>query len=125
MTEDVQGICPVGWHVASLDDFNELFAFAEDYDALRSKTGWMNTNGTDLYGINVLPYCTRWSTEDHDEARFWSSTEKKSSETVYYGVQVQIYEDRTGSGGDGKGYYNAVRCVMDQSTIDELSKYWD
>ena len=60
---NIQGLCPAGWHVPTLGEWAEL----EDYitsqgfagtegTALKSTTGWNNGgNGTDDFGFSALP----------------------------------------------------------------------
>jgi uncharacterized protein (TIGR02145 family)/uncharacterized repeat protein (TIGR02543 family) len=58
-----QGICPVGWHVPSDDDWTALVNFVSTDGAgsdagtiLKSRTGWINDgNGTDDVGFSALP----------------------------------------------------------------------
>jgi uncharacterized protein (TIGR02145 family) len=58
-----QGICPVGWHVPSDDDWTALVNYVSTDGAgsdagtrLKSRTGWINDgNGTDDVGFSALP----------------------------------------------------------------------
>jgi len=59
-SEKHQGICPSGWHVPSVSEWNDLYAFVSKknsktpYNDLKSKARWA-TAGTNLYGFSVLP----------------------------------------------------------------------
>ena len=65
--EEHQGACPDGWHVPTIDEWEELFRFVAgtyDYDfyedsvayKLRSNFGWkFNMNGWDVYGLALTP----------------------------------------------------------------------
>lgn len=60
VTHPHQGICPVGWHVPSVDEWTTLLNYAESIDnianngatVLKSAKAW---NGTDALGMNILP----------------------------------------------------------------------
>ncbi|MDR3048027.1 MAG: hypothetical protein LBU51_10560 [Bacteroidales bacterium] len=51
-TTDVQGICPGGWRVPNLTDFEELITYGAD--SLRSVDYWLQ-GGNDYYGFSALP----------------------------------------------------------------------
>ncbi len=59
----VQGICPSGWHLPSLLEWQELEAYVDanngsegNGESLKSKKLWLsNNNGTDLFKMNILP----------------------------------------------------------------------
>ena len=52
----VRGVCPKGWHLPSIDEWEILLSEA-GYDGkkLKSKNGWKNGNGRDEYSFSVLP----------------------------------------------------------------------
>lgn len=52
-----QGICPNGWHLPSIAEWNELKLCVESKaSALKSTTGWLfQMNGNDTFGFNVIP----------------------------------------------------------------------
>ena len=68
--EGIQGICPVGWHLPSRDEWETLIETAGGIylagDPLKSRSGWFSYemededaiasgNGTDDYGFSLLP----------------------------------------------------------------------
>jgi uncharacterized protein (TIGR02145 family) len=57
-TLPVRGICPEGWHVPSCDEVEILFNYTgayENADVLKTKDGWRNGQGTDLFGFSAYP----------------------------------------------------------------------
>jgi len=58
--ETAMKVCPSGWHLASDDDWQELFDFVGGIDIagekLKAKSGWdRNGNGTDDFEFSALP----------------------------------------------------------------------
>ncbi len=60
----VRGVCPVGWHVPSLSEFQTLIRSVGGYSVaganLKSTSGWKSNsqyvgNGSDSYGFSALP----------------------------------------------------------------------
>ena len=60
----VRGVCPVGWHVPSLSEFQTLISSVGGYSVaganLKSTSGWKSNsqyvgNGSDSYGFSALP----------------------------------------------------------------------
>lgn len=96
--------CPAGWHLPSLDEWNELFSVVSVTgsagNVLKSTSGWdEDGNGTDAFGFNVLPAGARGyegvsSYGEGTSTHFWSSTESISNnqaETVgFYSDEASI-----------------------------------
>ncbi len=83
-TEPVRGVCPEGWHLPTLAEFNTLIAAVGGQSSagakLKATSGWNNNgNGSDAYGFSALPAGYRFSDGDfYDagyDAYFWSATE--------------------------------------------------
>lgn len=85
---DSIGICPEGWHIPSLSDWNKLLNFTGKQfasDKLKSKTF---KGGNDTYGFNALPNGRYLPPDEKDKTKsvrfenqgthsyFWSSTER-------------------------------------------------
>ena len=118
-TGKVQGICPDGWHIPSLAEWDTLFAsvggFRMAETALKSTTGWTNNeNGTNAVGFSALP-----SGERNDDgefslageyARFWSSSDYDAYE-AWYAYLNAFHQAGRGVFRKKRGY--AVRCVKD------------
>jgi len=133
--ETALGVCPSGWHLPSDEEWKILEGTVDShfgvgdpqwddwgnrgYDAgknLKSTSGWYaNKNGTDLFGFTALPGGWRGMTGGFSRigkyAKFWSSTERNSSDAwyrnLYYNTVgvIRSYIDKT----SGK----SVRCLRD------------
>ena len=114
--------CPAGWHLPSLDEWNELFnvvgVTGSAGNVLKSTSGWdEDGNGTDAFGFNVLPAGSRGyegisSSGEGTSAHFWSSTESISNNQA---ETVGFYsdEERVFSGSTIYPLKYSVRCVKD------------
>jgi len=120
-----QGICPVGWHIPSVDDWNELDNYVKNWIGgmpwtgkyLRAKSGWKESDwgdGEDSFGFAALPGgFSRPSgsfEEGGCESIWWSSDFKNSYQSYYFTMSV-LYVEIKG------GFWNtssfSVRCVKD------------
>ena len=118
----VQGICPDGWHLPTIDEWGQLSVALGNAGvsgaALKALSGWdyagtVNNNGTDKYGFAALPTgrrisATQWGKIGSD-VYYWSSTEENSAEGRYSNInnlyaKFYIYQDY-------KHYGQSVRCV--------------
>lgn len=133
----VQGICPEGWHVPSLAEWNELIdttdahypncvakALAEnltiDNTYLWMSSGDLCTPGYDQSNNNATGFSARpagfYGSEMqfnnfHETAEFWSATQDESDDySAYY---IEIYSSSTDAHGIpfSKNHYRSVRCV--------------
>jgi len=115
----VQGVCPIGWHLPSREEWNELETAAGGSVAgtkLKSTSGWYNNgNGTDDFIFSALPGGTRSSGGGFsgvgDYGGWWSATENGSGDAInrlmyydYGGMLEGVYVK-----GDGF----SVRCRED------------
>ena len=128
-TFPVRGICPEGWHLPSITEFETLFTAVggvqdEDYayrwngtgTVLKSTSGWYNDgNGTDTFGFSALPAGLRDSYGDYyDEgsiAHFWSSTEDGSG--CAYDMYLNYNYDYAYLNYNDKYRGLSVRCLKD------------
>lgn len=100
-TSKVRGICPVGWHVPTDDEWTTLVASVESDTkigselggtALKSTTGWRSYgNGTDILGFAGLPSgsLSGEGVNNGDlgyNAYFWSATEFGTSDVWIRGL---------------------------------------
>ena len=119
-TNPVRGICPEGWHLPDITEWNALFnAVGGKRTAgimLKSTEGWIsNGNGSDAYSFSALPAGGRYyDGNDNDEGNntyFWSSTELNSG-TAYY---VHLYYGNDGAYLIDLYKYDgfSVRCLKD------------
>lgn len=93
--ETAESICPEGWHLPTVDEFNSLIEYIggsisdDDFPMLREKGNdhWDNsfTPGTDRYGFNALPggvYNPEYNYEFgllHEVGAFWTATDCEST----------------------------------------------
>ena len=121
-TGDIRGVCPEGWHLPSLEEWEDLFKAVGGQSTagakLKSKTGWKEYSGInneDAFGFSALPTGSRYYSGDYDDegydADFWSSTEDNGT----YAYDVYLYYDGEGAilDDDFKDYGFSVRCLKD------------
>jgi uncharacterized protein (TIGR02145 family) len=118
-----QSVCPMGWHLPSQFEWDELIAYAGGDSLglirLKSGTGWDCggcSSGYDSYGFNMKPYGGR-NFEGFREgiglaAIFWSSSSVNVNSKFIAGVQydfgIHIFKYTAAI-----KTMNAVRCVED------------
>ena len=111
-----QGICPMGWHIPSNDDWWVLIGFLSPKEGsqMKTSTGWSVNTGTNSSGFSALPAGQRSSRGGFDwhgyYAEFW-----EASETFPWGDYHQLYytsEDLWHRGSD-KTLGLSVRCLKD------------
>jgi uncharacterized protein (TIGR02145 family) len=139
VTVDPRGVCPSGWHAATVEDWNSLITTLDmNADTTTSvpsliaggmmkATGnltlgnglWYtpNTGATNLSGFSAVPSGFRHygGTFDYSNkfCHFWSSEQEFQSNTgIYYELSWENTYIRR-QGGASKRYGFAVRCVMD------------
>ncbi|HLF35516.1 MAG TPA: FISUMP domain-containing protein [Cyclobacteriaceae bacterium] len=118
---DVQGVCPAGWHLPSIYEWDILVDYlGGDSIAgkkLKSESGWYNNgNGDNSSGFTGLPASLRDAGDgdfdpDGEYGLWWSSSEYSSDQA--WGRNMNwSYDDIT------RGYYFksvglSIRCVKD------------
>lgn len=126
---NIQGICPSGWHLPSLAEWEKLIDVVGDTSTagkeLKSSSGWneylgKNGNGTDTFGFSALPAGSNHPEEGDDYreglvAYFWSSTQCDESGSawylnLYFRDGVYLWRDMKNYGKDN-GF--SVRCLKD------------
>lgn len=125
--EFVQGVCPAGWHLPSIKEWQDLLEFIEsssnEYSVyinagkkLKSKNSWIYGHSSDYVGFSAIPagsYSSDLSVFGMIglSARFWSSTDKDQ----YYAYRLAL----NGSNDDAdlinslKNEAYSVRCLKD------------
>ena len=116
-TNGNKNICPVGWHVPSIDEVEQLKSvmYSKKLE-MQSEFGWEYTNGTNSSGFNGTPSGTRSS--DYGfialgrSAMWWTTTEvySYSARTLQLRDVDQIPQTFTENKASGL----SVRCVMDK-----------
>ena len=91
-----QGLCPDGWHVPSMTEWQELYGYAQKknkntpYNDLKTQTGW-KTAGSNLYGFSAKPggfYSMSVGRyyEVNESVAFWSVSEYSSNSAYYFKI---------------------------------------
>ena len=128
-----RGICPNGWHVATLLDFKRLDAYLKDIDEavsvgtnLRARADWDESEsslpGEDGFGFSAYAYGMRDTAGAYSGfkrlAKFWSGSEADSTR----GIAVSLSYDRDELSVDSsfKGEAFSLRCIMNPPDDDEL-----
>ena len=123
---DRQGICPNGWHIPVMEEWEELVNYIEVTDGkgegtaglhLKTTSGWYNDkNGTDTYGFSALPADRGTTTDTYGVggwAKYWTPTAKSASSA--YACQVKYGTDAFLYSADEAGVKSrdalCVRCV--------------
>jgi uncharacterized protein (TIGR02145 family) len=114
LPENVQGICPEGWHVPSGSEMETLYsAMGNDYQTVQAKGFPKWKKATDEYGFSALPNGLRYRNGDSDyterAAFFWGT--EYSYESAY---MLSIYWDSAGIGSLYKHAGLSVRCIKDE-----------
>jgi len=126
--DNVQGVCPSGWHLPSKDEWNTLMTtVGGEYVAgkkLRARNGWDNNgNGTDDYGFAALPGGESLYGGFKGIGNFgywWSATENSAYRT--YTMNMDLSRDRLRWDNDDKSNLASVRCVKDyEATAEEIA----
>ena len=132
----LRGICPEGWHLPSVEEFDTLLAAVggkgEANESLKSKTGWSEVgdfgNGTDKYGFTALPVgvCSYSASDDGElicghnsgyHVGFWSTAEQEPQGQKGSPMALHF---RVGGESNNEYYSNrrkdeaiSVRCLKD------------
>jgi len=130
VTEQVQGVCPSGWHVASFAEWtileNSLGGFSIAGGKLKDTTSGMwkmpNTGATNSSGFTALPageydayYTPNVFQGIHELAVFWTSTQYNSLKAK---EKYLMYNDEASLSYNWyKVMKYSVRCVKSEPTI--------
>ena len=119
-TTTIQGVCPEGWHLPYLEEWNTLFTAVGGSSIagkkIKSVTGWEkygDITNEDAFGFSALPAGFRSYSNEFDvegsHASFWSFDEYDS----YYANDVYM-ESSIDNANEQRVYKNSghsVRCV--------------
>jgi len=135
-TNNIQGVCPTGWHIPNIEEWRELQMFigmsesdvmiygwrGTDQGGKLKETGlthWNdpNTGATNEFGFSALPTGFR---NMHDglfsglgEKGSWISTTEFSNEAITT-RSLDYNTAQMGNHVTGKSYGQAVRCIKDK-----------
>jgi len=109
-----RGICPEGWHIPSITEWDTLTGFISRAGAnLKARNGWNNNdNGTDAYGFMALPggYGSGGSFYGVGNDGYWLSSSEQGPSAS--GIHM-YYVDYVGRVSFSKSGLVSVRCVQD------------
>jgi uncharacterized protein (TIGR02145 family) len=119
-TYPVRGVCPEGWHLPSIDEWDSLLTAvggsATAGIMLKSTEGWdESSNGTDAFGFSALPAGDGLNgvafNSEGDYAYFWSSTEHEGD----YACEVFMDngDDYAKLSRSDRSLEQSVRCLKD------------
>ena len=135
----VQGICPAGWHVPSLSEWEQLSSYVGSLTsyrcdvnnsgsiarALATTSGWQNyswsscnpgynQSGNNATGFTAMPSGYWWNSNFYDfavEADYWTATQSNEGEA--YRLRVRYDDSYLNSTYVNKNHWLGVRCVKD------------
>jgi len=134
-----QGVCPTGWHIPSIADWDKFIRYVDGdnttyspYDSptagkyLKTTNGWSgnssgNSNGEDKYGFSALPggygYINPEGFKNIGSNGDWWSTSEYDGTSAYrfdlYHGDKAGWEDVGGNRKHDKSNLFSVRCVKD------------
>ncbi|MBO7513415.1 MAG: fibrobacter succinogenes major paralogous domain-containing protein [Fibrobacter sp.] len=120
LSDNIQGVCPDGWHLPSKVEWEILFYAVGGKDVagmkLKSTSDWKeNGNGDDAFGYSALPAGNRLNNGFYRNegyyANFWSSSEDDSYLAYYMGLYYG--SDNADPNYDSKNDGLSVRCLKD------------
>ena len=112
----VRGVCPEGWHLPTLPEFETLMAAVGGKNKaakmLKATTGWDDgCSGVDAFGFTALPVGDKYGKYRYegDMAFFWSSTGSNEDSAWHMSF---MYGDNAPHVSDFvKGHAFSVRCL--------------
>ena len=122
----VQGLCPKGWSVPNVDDWETLLSMVENQGQLQSSCDWVNrftkniSNGEDVYGFSAYPSgfmeCkgTCGFDGEKSDVLFWTSSEAGMIDAVYVGFSDLTLKIKDGMNDNVKAGKYSVRCIKDE-----------
>jgi len=128
-----RGICPEGWHIPSIEDWNILITFTGGYiGKLKAKRGWpdydedpcysvqdglipgckgkkirRSSNGTDNYGFAALP------SGGGNEVNWWKADEDQGDATSAYNFFIEAQYSGREYDDTPKNSFASIRCLKD------------
>lgn len=120
----VKGICPKGWHIPSLKEWEQLNAFIGDSGAnLKAITNWNppNLGATDKYGFKAFGGGMYYPDSNtcyflNQEGHWWASTITTDPKNSYYAILTTYTTDLFLAGitvGGTDRQKKSCRCVKD------------
>lgn len=128
-----RGLCPNGWHVPSIYDFERLNAYIKDIDEavgvgtnLKARDVWPESDnslpGENGFGFNVIPSGFMPASDVFagmdSLTGFWSTAEKDSASAFFWSIHYD--SDDLARDSTNKAAAFPVRCLMDPPGVDEI-----
>jgi uncharacterized protein (TIGR02145 family) len=122
--QTAMNVCPMGWHLPSDTEWNELINFVETSsgEKLSAKSGWgENINGSDDFGFSALPGGYRYVDGAFnyvgEYGYWWSSTEHLADFAWHQGLaNSKVFNRHTGK---KSGF--SVRCIKSDKSVGALN----
>jgi len=124
-----RGICPSGWHIPSVADWNVFMKFVNPSCSdnstcdgagtkLKASSGWnSNGNGTDDYGFAALPggygLSEGYYFTNVGDFGYWWSANESDSYNAHHGLMYYDHEYVDYRFIHYKSYFLSVRCLKD------------
>ncbi len=108
-------MCPQGWHVPSLSEWDVLKGSIGISSAYKLKSAPPVWDGTNELGFNAIRAPVRTSNgsfTDYSKADFWTSTSIEDSDNAW-GQELNTGDDTFTDDPNGKGSGNPIRCIKD------------
>ena len=106
-------MCPQGWHVPSLSEWDVLKGSVGISSAYKLKSAppvWDGTNELGFNAIRVPVRTSNGSFTDYSKADFWTSTSIEESDNAW-GQELNTGDDTFTDDPNGKGSGNPIRCL--------------
>ena len=109
----VSGICPMGWHIPSLADFNKLFNYVGGKDVAGKKLRSRENKGDDSYGFSLQSvYSNDGEHFDYGGITYLATSDENAKDRFY-----NIYFDNKQNGAYQRSQFKtslaSVRCIRD------------
>ncbi|MFW6327206.1 MAG: FISUMP domain-containing protein [Bacteroidota bacterium] len=122
-TVKIDSLCPIGWHVPSLEEWNKLLNYIGEAGKLKEAgtEHWRSPNigATDEFGFTALPGGTRLDENGYnnfefvnDTAYYWTNT--LSSQNRAYSIRLYFDKNHVGTPwGYPLTNGQSIRCIKD------------
>ena len=115
---NVQGICPTGWHIPTHEDFMSIAGYNTPTDMfdLRYNNYWLDGGGSNSTNYSLLPGgCYNDNTGRYENllgnAYLWGVNSANPSQPRVYWADCKCYMWQVNDTTEGMGY--SVRCIKD------------
>jgi len=116
----VQGVCPEGWHLPSIEEWTALknaIASSETVKEMRATSGWyLGGDGSNKSGFNALPAGFH-SGDDFSQlgqnSHFWTTESDSTISANAWEIDLNKNSNVLEPTSDNKEYAYSCRCVQD------------